>query len=256
MPSCPICDKVYISNSAYQSHVTVCKFIPPSNAVKNKADNLPSYSEVCFMLQEVMLKCAAMEQKIEVLETIINTKKAKIGAFEWLNTNIKPQMHYSEWVKSIKVKRSQLCYLFTNNIVDSVVAIINGAISASDVNPIYAFGKTQTFYIYNQTNAWVVAEVIAFTQLFKHVETELWKLLNEWKMQNSVEIYDNVAVCEKYQKTIAKLTDISYTPNDVYNKMKTKIYNNMKVDMKGIIEEEGGPSPTPLTPREGDSRTP
>lgn len=239
MPSCPICDKVYVSNSAYQRHVTVCKFIPPSNATKNKADNLPSYSELCFLLQEVMLKCAAMEQKINVLETIVNTKKAKIGVFEWLNTNIIPPMHYSEWVKTIKVKRSQLQYLFTNNIVDTVVAIINNAItSASGVNPIYAFGKTQTFYVYNQTNAWVVAEVIVFTQLFKHVETELWKLLNEWKMQNSAEIYENAAVSEKYQKTISKLTDISYTPNDVYNKMKTKIYNNIKVGIKGVVEDE------------------
>lgn len=238
MPSCPICDKVYVSNSAYQRHVTVCKFIPPSSATKNKADNLPSYSELCFMLQEVMLKCVAMEQKISVLETIINTKKSKVSVFEWLNTNVVPIMHYSEWVKSIKVKRSQLQYLFTNNIVESVVAIINAALNASPVNPIYAFGKTQTFYIYNQTNAWVTAEVIAFTQLFKHVETELWKLLGEWKMQNSAEIYENAAVSEKYQKTIAKLTDISYTPNDVYNKMKTKIYNNIKVGIKGIVEEE------------------
>lgn len=237
MPSCPICDKVYVSNSAHQRHITVCKFIPPSSAAKNKADNLPSYSEMCFLLQEVMLKCAAMEQKITVLESIINTKKAKIGVFEWLNTNIIPPMHYSDWVKTIKLKRSQLQYLFTNNIVDTAVTIINSAITASNVNPIYAFGKTQTFYIYNQTNAWVVAEVIAFTQLFKHVETELWKLLNEWKMQNSVEIYENAAVSDKYQKTIAKLTDISYTPNDVYNKMKTKIYNHIKVCMKGVIDE-------------------
>jgi len=43
---------------------------------------------------------------------------------------------------------------------------------------------------------------------------------------------------EKYQKTMSKLTDISYTPNDVYNKMKTKIYNSIKMDIKSIVEEE------------------
>lgn len=57
-------------------------------------------------------------------------------------------------------------------------------------------------------------------------------------MQNSAEIYENAAVSEKYQKTISKLTDISYTPNDVYNKMKTKIYNNIKVGIKGVVEDE------------------
>ena len=70
------------------------------------------------------------------------------------------------------------------------------------------------------------------------METELWKLLNEWKMQNSAEIYNNAAMNEKYQKTVAKLTDISYTPNDVYNKMKTKIYNAIKMDIKSIMEDE------------------
>lgn len=238
MPSCPICDKVYVSNSAYQKHLIVCKFIPPSSATKNNAENLPSYSEMCFVLREALLKMSAMEQDIILLKTIANTKKPKVGVFEWLNTHISPPMHYVEWVKGIKVKRSQLQYLFTNNIVDSVVAIIDSALSACPINPIYAFGKTQTFYIFNQTNGWVVAEVVAFTQLFKHVETELWKLLNEWKVQNSVEIYENAAVSEKYQKTIAKLTDISYTPNDVYNKMKTKIYNIIKIGIKGIVEDE------------------
>lgn len=236
MPSCPICDKVYVRQSAYQRHITVCKFIPPSTAVKNEAENLPSYSEMCFLLQSVMLKCAAMEQKIIVLETIINTKKKRVGVFEWLNTNIVPQIQYVDWVKTIKVKKLHLHYLFTNNIVDSVVNIITASLSPAI--PIYAFGKTQTFYIFNQTNLWVVAEIIAFTRLFKHVETELWKQLNEWKKQNSAEIYNNVAMNEKYQKTVAKLTDISYTPNDIYNKMKTKIYNALKMDIKSIIEEE------------------
>lgn len=238
MPSCPLCSKVYISSSAYQRHLIVCKFIPLSPAAKNVADNLPSYSELCFLMQEVMLKCAAMEQKITVLETIINTRKAKVGVFEWLNTNIAPPIQYAKWVKTIKVKKSHLEYLFTNNIVEAVSTIVNDAISALLINPIYAFGKTQTFYIFNETNTWVVAEVLAFTQLFKHVETELWKLLRAWGTDNFVEVHDNVSISDKYQRTIAKLTDISYTPNDVYNKTKTKIYNNIKIGIKGIVEEE------------------
>ena len=90
----------------------------------------------------------------------------------------------------------------------------------------------------SHSNTWVVAEVLAFTQLFKHVETELWKLLRAWGTDNFVEVHDNVSISDKYQRTIAKLTDISYTPNDVYNKTKTKIYNNIKIGIKGIVEEE------------------
>jgi hypothetical protein len=238
MPSCPICDKVYIRQSAYQRHITVCKFIPPSAATKNEADNLPSYSEVCFLLQEALLEIVAMKQEMAIFRTILNTKKKKIGVFDWLNTNIVPPIHYIDWVKTIKVKKSHIQYLFTNNIVDTVVSIITSSITPATTIPFYAFGKTQTFYTFNQTNTWVIAEIITFTRLFKHVETELWKLLNEWKMQNSAEIYNNVAMNEKYQKTVSKLTDISYTPNDVYNKMKTKIYNAIKMDIKSIMEDE------------------
>jgi len=238
MPSCPICDKVYVSNGAYQRHVTACKFIPPTAAAKNKADNLPSYSELCHLLQEVMIKCSAMEQKIVVLETIINTRKKKVGVFEWLNTNVSPPMNYVDWVKTIQVKKSHLTYLFTNNIVDAVLNIVNSTITLSPLIPMYAFGKTQTFYVFNQNNEWAAAEIMTFTRLFKHVETGLWKMLNEWKAQNLAEMYENVSVSEKYQKTISKLTDISYTPNDVYNKMKTKIYNAIKMDIKSIMEDE------------------
>jgi len=239
MPCCPICEKVYIRQSAYQKHIIVCKFIPPSAATKNEADNRPSYSELCFIVQTLTLEIVAMKQEMAIFRTILNTKKKKIGVFDWLNTNIAPQMHYIDWVKTIKVKKSHIQYLFTNNIVDTVVSIITSSITpATATIPFYAFGKTQTFYTFNQTNTWVVAEIIAFTRLFKQVETELWKLLNEWKMQNSEEIYNNVSMNEKYQKTVSKLTDISYTPNDVYNKMKTKIYNAIKMDIKSIMEDE------------------
>ena len=179
-----------------------------------------------------------MKQEMAIFRTILNTKKKKIGVFDWLNTNIVPPIHYIDWVKTIKVKKSHIQYLFTNNIVDTVVSIITSSITPATTIPFYAFGKTQTFYTFNQTNTWVIAEIITFTRLFKHVETELWKLLNEWKMQNSAEIYNNVAMNEKYQKTVSKLTDISYTPNDVYNKMKTKIYNAIKMDIKSIMEDE------------------
>lgn len=238
MPSCPICNKVYIRDAAYQRHLTMCKFIPQTAAAKNETENMPTYAEMWSLLQQFTIKCAAMEQKILVLETIVNTKKKKVGVFEWLNTNIIPPMNYLDWVKTIKVKPSQLLYLFDNNIVDTVVIIINTAITATPVVPMYAFGKTQTFYVLGATNSWVLADVLVFTQLFKHVEMELWKLLNKWKMENSVQIYEIDAVSNKYQKTISKLTDISYTPNDTYNKMKTKIYNSIKMGIKSIIEEE------------------
>ena len=239
MPSCPICDKVYVRESPYQRHVTVCKFIPPNAAAKNNAENLPSYSELCQMLQQVMLKCAAMEQKIVVLETIINTKKKKVGVLEWLNTNIVPQTTFLDWVKTMKVKPCQLQYLFNNNIVDSVVNIVNAAITATTTPiPMYAFGKTQNFYVFNSENNWLLADVPDFTKLFKHVETELWKLLNIWKIEHSTQIYENESISMQYQKTVSKLTDISYTPNDTYNKMKTKIYNSIKMDIKSIVEDE------------------
>jgi len=261
MPSCPICEKVYISPSAYQRHITACKFIPPSSIINNASENLPSYSEMCGLLQQLTIKCAEMEKKIVVLETIINTKKKKVGVFEWLNTNIAPPLSYLDWVKTIKVKPSNLHYLFENNIVDSVVNIITTAISADTVIPFYAFGKSQIFYVMAKvpivgttgtntivgatgttttgtttTGEWFVAEVLSFTKLFKHVETGLWAMLGEWKTKNLLD--DNDAMMDKYQRTILKLTDISYTPNDIYNKMKTKIYNSIKMDIKSIMEDE------------------
>lgn len=234
MPCCPICSKVFVKESPYQKHLIMCKFIPPK---PSQCEELPSYSELCYLVKQLTLKCNAMEQKIELLETIINTKKKKIGVFEWLNTNIVPAMNYADWVKTIEVKKSQFDYLFDNNIVETVNHIITTAISADSVIPMYAFGKTQTFYVYT-SNTWLVAEVPSFTKLFKHVETGLWKWLNEWKKKHEHEICESQVVSEKYQKTISKLADISYTPNDIYNKMKTKLYNYIKMDIKSIVEEE------------------
>ena len=250
-----MCEKVYVSPSAYQRHVTACKFIPPSSIVNNASENHLSHSEMCGIVQQLTIICAEMQKRIIVLETINNTKKKKVGVFEWLNTNIAPPLSYLEWVKTIKVKPSNLQYLFENNIVDTVVNIITAAISADTVIPFYAFGKSQIFYVMAKvpivgatettttnntetTGEWFHAEVLSFTKLFKHVETGLWAMLSEWKTKHSVEIHDNDAMMDKYQKTVLKLTDISYTPNDIYNKMKTKIYNSIKMDIKSIMEDE------------------
>jgi hypothetical protein len=236
MPTCPICDKAYQRYSAYQNHLITCKFSPPKPKSKQN-EELPPYSEVCYLLQQALLRISVLEKKVELHETIINTKKKKVGVFEWLNTNIKPTLNYADWVKTIQVKKSQFEYLFENTIVETVTHIISSTISANPVIPFYAFGKTQTFYVYT-SDTWLVAEVPSFTKLFKRVETELWRCLNEWKKKHEIEIVENQMMTEKYQKTVAKLTDISYTPNDVYNKMKTKIYNIIKMDIKSIVEEE------------------
>jgi hypothetical protein len=233
---CPICNKAYKIEAAYQKHYIRCKFIPPKPNSNNN-EELPPYYEVCYLLKQLMLEVSVLKKENELFKTIINTKKKKVGVFEWLNTNIKPTLNYADWVKTIQVKKSQFEYLFDNSIVETVYHIVSSAISANPVIPFYAFGKTQTFYVYT-SDTWLVAEVPSFTKLFKHVETLLWKCLMEWKTKNEVEILENQMMTEKYQKTMSKLTDISYTPNDVYNKMKTKIYNSIKMDIKSIVEEE------------------
>ena len=233
MPTCPICDRAFRTDPPYQKHLKLklCKLKP------NQEEVQPTNSEIWNIVQELRLENSALKKRVELLETINNTKKKKVGVFEWLNTNIKPTLNYADWVKTIQVKKSQFEYLFENTIVETVTHIISSTISANPVIPFYAFGKTQTFYVYT-SDTWLMAEVPSFTKLFKRVETELWRCLNEWKKKHEVEIVENQMMTEKYQKTVAKLTDISYTPNDVYNKMKTKIYNIIKMDIKSIVEEE------------------
>jgi len=234
MPTCPTCDRAFPKEAGLQKHLKMnvaCKYKPSQDEVE------PTKSEMWYLLQQALIRISFLEKKCELHDTIINTKKKKVGVFEWLNTNIKPSLNYADWVKTIQVKKSQFEYLFENTIVETVTHIISSTISASPVIPFYAFGKTQTFYVYT-SDTWLVAEVPSFTKLFKRVETELWRCLMEWKTKNEVEIMENQMMTEKYQKTVAKLTDISYTPNDVYNKMKTKIYNIIKMDIKSIVEEE------------------
>jgi len=233
MPTCPICDSAFPTYASYQKHLKLklCKLKP------NQEEDEPTKSEMWYIIKELRLEVSELRKKVQLHDTIINTKKKKVGVFEWLNTNIKPTLNYADWVKTIQVKKSQFEYLFENTIVETVTHIISSTISASPVIPFYAFGKTQTFYVYT-SDTWLVAEVPSFTKLFKRVETELWRCLAEWKAKHEVEITENQMMTEKYQKTVAKLTDISYTPNDVYNKMKTKIYNIIKMDIKSIVEEE------------------
>jgi len=107
------------------------------------------------------------------------------------------------------------------------------------VYPIKCFSqKNNLFYIYTSDKEWRQMTFDDFISLFKQIQGQLLRALTSWKIQNKKYIEDNDSVSILCNKTIIKLMEISFTKDTVFGKIKTNLYNYLKMDLKNLFEYE------------------
>ena len=205
---------------------------------------MPSYKELVTIVEEMALKMATMEEKMEKMSKWVETKKKKINVINWLNTNIKPSTSFSEWAPTIEVNQTHLKHLFDNNIIEAVTMIFQESIHQTNglqipipPIPIYAFEqKSNVFYIFDKE--WRELIFTDMTFLLKKIQNKLLKELADWRESNIVQITNSDKMSEIYNKNVIKLMNITFTVDQVYNKIKSNLYNIVQVDLKNMIEYE------------------
>jgi hypothetical protein len=247
--NCPYCNKSYIKQCSLEKHILLCDFLNKSKKAKiideQEHANMPSYKELVTIVEEMALKMATMEEKIEKMSKWVETKKKKINVIQWLNTNIKPSTSFSEWAPTIEVNQAHLKHLFDNNIIEAVTMIFQESIHQTNglqipnpiPIPIYAFEqKSNMFYIFDKE--WRELIFTDMTFALKKIQNKLLKELADWRAANIVQITNSDKMSEIYNKNVIKLMNITFTVDQVYNKIKSNLYNIVQVDLKNMIEYE------------------
>jgi len=240
---CPLCDKSYTRKSSLDKHILCCDFLNKSKKEKNIDEeehaNMPSYKELVTIVQEMALKMKKLDQKLELMEKWVDVKKKKINVMQWLGLNKISSTIFSLWATNIEVTQKHLTYLLDNTIIDTVTIIfqdnVKQSMQATQIIPIYSFDQKQNvFYIFE--NEWKEMAFTDMTFLLKKIQNKLLKELANWREENISQLNASDKMSEIYNKTVIKLMNITFTQDQIYMKIRSNMYNTIKVDIKNMIE--------------------
>lgn len=255
--TCDTCDKKYTQKSSLQKHIVLCAFITKTKRekqIQNEEDtDIPTYFQLVHIVQELSIKYNKLENQLSEMQKWVEKKKKKINVVSWLNINMEPRIYFQDWIKTFVIKEQHFQFLMENTIVDCFQHILEEQLTAretkeskeaeaeseSNLYPIKCFSqKSNLFYIYTSDKEWRQMMFEDFIHLFKQIQGQLLKALTAWKIKNKQYIEENDSISILCNKTIIKLMEISFTKDAVFGKIKTNLYNYLKMDLKNLFEYE------------------
>jgi len=246
--SCHLCGKTHTRKTSHDRHRLLCELVHSSKrekkCIEEESTNIPSHFELYKIVQELAYKNAALEEKMAEMQKWLDKKKKNIDIIHWLTmnkTNI--QTSFSEWQKKLVVTQDHVQLLIEENIVKTLCEIINENIINQEV-PIMCFQqKTNLFYIYQQdgegVQIWKRATPQEITLLVQHIHKKLWKELTLWKQKNMELMKNNNKLEDLSARTTIKISSFNFEQDSsCMSKVRTHLYNQLKIDLKNIIEYE------------------
>jgi hypothetical protein len=247
--NCVICDKEYLRKSSFDKHKILCDFKTKSQRERQieyeEYTDVPTHFELVKIVQELTFKLTKMEESVAQMQSIVNKKKHKLNVIVWLNTNIIPYVGFVEWINTYFVVTTEHIKTLmdsSNTIYYTIQQIFEDNLSNNNdiIHPICCYTqKNNVIYICdkteNDTLEWRQLQINDFKLLLKILYNNLIKEISIWKTQNENEDNDKISIL--FNKGIIKIMNISFTQDNVMNKIKAGLYNYLKTDLK-LIEFE------------------
>lgn len=246
---CFLCKKEYMRKASLDKHRILCDLKTKTKTEliveEEETSNKPTYDELVKIVQELALKQAKMESKMEEMQQYIARKKQKLDIITHLNTNVNSTIGFLEWVTmSLQVSTDDFQSLFENNIFQTYQLILEQNLTNEDssfIYPIKCFkDKANKFYICEKgenenenKSIWREAESTEITQLLKKIHSLLLSAITKWKLENNQKMAENDKLSDKYNKAIIKLMNLSFTADGMsnVNRIKNGLYNYLRVDI-------------------------
>lgn len=259
--SCKYCGKQYTRKTAHSRHVILCEIFHKNKeqsqheikCEEEENSSIPSTKQLYKIIQELAIKYQTMEQKLNDMQKWVETKKKKINVINWLNENKEPTININIWINSIQVTEEHIEILIEHNITKMLSEILRKKVSiaksnetsnASEseyVSPLFCLTqKENAFYSYNsEEEKWAKFTTDDFIVMLKRIHKKILIALCEWHDKNIERINSSDKMQILYNKTMIKLMAANFTQDSqLLSKTRTDLYNNLKIDLKHIIECE------------------
>lgn len=259
---CIYCNKCYVRKSAYNNHTLTCKFnrtirnlnIDDSEILfPNHEDKSDSYNNVDFikpqysneniykLLINLYNKYEKLESDYDELKKYVVQTKNKIDVIEYLNNNYDcASFTYRDFINTIKIDIDDLEIIFKKDFAEGIKEIFIKNLNKHDTNilPIKAFcHKDGSLYIYYEESKWIIISYQEFVHTIKFLEKQILPLFLDWKIANE-KIINEEQFSQIYVINMKKVIASNFDKHNVYNLIKNKIYKEIKLDLKKIINYE------------------
>ena len=234
MPNCPYCSKPFGRISSLQRHSVFCSIQHEgAYAARNSMEDMdvPPIRDMYIVIQKLMLDNKLLLEKVNKLEKISIRERKKMCLIDWLNERDQPPIDFSEWTKNIVVTQTDFNRILNVSIIEIIMDII---ISHKNDNiPIRGFDqKLKTLFIYID-ETWRIVERIEFYRFVDNIVRKLTYQLNNWVQANNLQDGNNDEKFHKYTKKI-----YSIDCEEVSRRVHLRLYNNIKYNLKKVVEYE------------------
>ena len=243
---CIVCNKHYTKKSSLDKHKILCDFKLKTQREKQieveELGDTPTHDQLVKIVQELLLKQMKMDEKMEQMQKWIDRKNKKINIISWLNTNAIPTIGFLEWTHTgLIINQSHFEKLMDDSLFNTIQQVFEDNLCEKHdfIYPIKCFSqKTSVFYICEKkedgTPEWRQLVLEDMVLILKIVQNNMIKELSKWKNENQHKFDDNSKLSVIFNKSVIKLMNISFTQDNTLAKIKTNLYNYLKIDLKMV----------------------
>lgn len=238
------CGKKYSRLKPFHYHRASCELLALSKETQQDVSHLtkmdvPAPLEIWMALQNALIKIEKLEKKIESQDRWIKRQKQKMSIIDWLNKNHLLDQTCDTWLNSITLNRRDLQLIFDHDFVGGISYIIQRYLPVKNQEkfPIRAFEqKLNTLFIFNG-KTWEMIDTDTFDKIIDEFHKKIHKVFVIWnKEQQGFMNYENVD--ESYYKNVMKVMGGKYSREDTLKKIKFKLFNYLKFNLKNIVQYE------------------
>lgn len=241
---CDHCQRYYSKKSYYERHILCCKVLSMS---RKEADreveelrDTPNIRELYILVQELSFKYQKQQDELNSLRKYVEKTKKMLNIVDWLNDNCNGSFDFTKWLDTIKVSRLQLEHIFQFDFIQGFMYIIQENLPLQENNlSIRCFDqKKGTFFVYSDTDNWKTMTGIEFEKMINSINAKIVREFKEWQVENREKILAGKFGDNYYQECVIKVLGGKTNPAVLHSKIKTKLYNYLKLNLKRIIQFE------------------
>jgi len=266
---CKTCGKVYSRKDSYNKHIILCEFLSYSKQEKTniieELDVQPTYNELIKIVQQLTIQHFNMKEQIKQLQiktqnlksstistttnenltltatstatltsttsTTLNENLSTNEQFNWLQSNIKPNISFEEW-KTLSfeyINKDNFKEINKLNVLDFICNnVISIMINNNIIIPLFGFiSKPNNLYIYSSLK-WNKIKDEEISLLLKNYINHILSIIYTWYSDNSEEINKNNELDNLYKNINTKIFTFDYknTSNILKFKKNVNYYIN------------------------------
>lgn len=239
---CPHCSRNYKRKGYFDRHIACCKIISSSEKIRiqKEEEDFPSGREMYTLIQELMINYNKVNDELTELKKWANKKKRRLNVIDWLNENCKLNQDYFEWLKTIKLTRTQLEYVFQYGHIIGYSYIFQDLLPLTQENnlPIKSFEqKSGTLFIYDEQKKWRPLDGKELESLINIIYKAIIIEYIDWENDNEDKIYTE-EFGDTYLEHNRKVTGAGLKKETISQRIKSNLYKYLKHNLKHIIEYE------------------